>query len=138
MREDLKGLDPAVARKLHDHLARHSAGKVDAAAVAPYLSLALSLTEPPAFLIETATEKLPEDVREITDFTQLLEEFYGRPVSGSSCRSIWPHTRRLPRAISADCTSRLGSCLPSSYTDPRTAAKLCLQAEPIEGPQGPA
>jgi tetratricopeptide (TPR) repeat protein len=76
MREDLKGLDPAVARKLHDHLARHSAGKVDAAAVAPYLSLALSLTEPPAFLIETSTEKLPEDVRQITDFTQLLEEFY--------------------------------------------------------------
>jgi tetratricopeptide (TPR) repeat protein len=82
MREDLKDLDPAVARKLHDHLARHSAGKVDATAVAPYLSLALSLTEPPAFLIETSTEKLPEDVREITDFTQLLEEFYAKTSFG--------------------------------------------------------
>jgi len=76
VREDLKSIDPAVVRKLRDHLLAHSKGKIDAATVAPYLSLALTLTEPPAFSIETATERLPEDVREITDFVLLLEDFY--------------------------------------------------------------
>ncbi|HYE72483.1 MAG TPA: hypothetical protein VEF04_04095, partial [Blastocatellia bacterium] len=48
----------------------------DAAAVAPYLSLALTLTPPPVFAIDGPVERLPEDVREITDFALLLEEFY--------------------------------------------------------------
>jgi hypothetical protein len=48
----------------------------DAAAVAPYLSLALSMTEPPAFTIDVAADRLPDDVREITEFALILEEFY--------------------------------------------------------------
>ena len=76
LRNDLKGINPALVRKLRDHFLAHSKGKIDAASVAPYLSLALTLTEPPSFSIETAAERLPDDVREITDFALLLEEFY--------------------------------------------------------------
>jgi tetratricopeptide (TPR) repeat protein len=76
LREDLKHVSPALARKLRDHFVAHRQGRTDAASVAPYLSLALSLAEPPAFSIETALDKLPEDVREIADFALLLEEFY--------------------------------------------------------------
>lgn len=76
VREDLKGLNPATVRKLRDHFLAHRKGRPDVVAVAPYLSLALSLTEPPAFSIDVPAERLPEDVREITDFALLLEEFY--------------------------------------------------------------
>src|SRR5437868_2985938 len=76
LREDLKSINPALVRKLRDHFLAHSKGKIDAASVAPYLSLALTLTDPPVFAIETAIERLPDDVREITDFALLLEEFY--------------------------------------------------------------
>jgi len=76
MREDLKNTPPAVARKLRDHFLAHSKGSKDAAAAAPYLSLALSLNEPPAFTIDVPTDRLPDDVREITDFALILEEFY--------------------------------------------------------------
>jgi hypothetical protein len=76
IREDLKGVNPDLVRKLRDHFEAHRKGRTDAAAVAPYLSLALSLTEPPAFTIDVPAERLPEDVREITDFALLLEEFY--------------------------------------------------------------
>lgn len=76
MREDLKNTPPDVVRKLRNHFLAHSKGSTDAAAVAPYLSLALSLNEPPAFTFDVPTERLPEDVREITDFALLLEEFY--------------------------------------------------------------
>ncbi len=76
LREDLKTINPALVRKLRDHFLAHSKGKIDAASVAPYLSLALTLTEPPVFAIETAVERLPDDVREITDFALLLEDFY--------------------------------------------------------------
>ncbi len=76
MREDLKNTPPEIARKLRNHFLAHRKGNNDAAAVAPYLSLALSLNEPPAFTFDVAADRLPDDVREITDFVLLLEEFY--------------------------------------------------------------
>jgi hypothetical protein len=76
VREDLKNTNPELVRKLRAHFQAHQKGRTDAAAVAPYLSLALSMTEPPAFTIDVPAERLPDDVREITDFALLLEEFY--------------------------------------------------------------
>jgi hypothetical protein len=75
-REELKNVKPDLIRRMRDHFKSHSKGRIDAVAVAPYLSLALSLTEPPGFTIDVPAERLPEDVREITDFALLLEEFY--------------------------------------------------------------
>src|SRR5215475_3619330 len=76
IREDLKNTDPNLVQRLRNYFQKHRNGANDAAAVAPYLSLALSLTEPPAFTIDVPAERLPDDVREITDFALLLEEFY--------------------------------------------------------------
>ncbi len=76
VREDLKNTNPELIRKLRNHFQAHHKGSTDAAAVAPYLSLALSMTEPPAFTIDVPVERLPDDVRQITDFALLLEEFY--------------------------------------------------------------
>lgn len=76
LREDVKALNPGLVRRLRDHLAKHSQGRNDAAAVAPYLSLALTLTDAPVFSIDTPIDKLPDDVREITDFALLLQEFW--------------------------------------------------------------
>jgi hypothetical protein len=76
VREDLKNTRPDLVQRMRDHLKSHRKGRTDAVAVAPYLSLALSLTDPPGFTIDVPPERLPEDVREITDFALLLEEFY--------------------------------------------------------------
>ena len=76
IREDLRNINPTIVGKLRAHFQEHRGNKPDAAAVAPYLSLALSLTEPPAFNVEVAPERLPEDVRDLMGFTLLLEEFY--------------------------------------------------------------
>src|SRR5262245_49315852 len=76
IREDLKGADPGLVGRLSAYFQKHSKGQNDVTAVAPYLSLALSLAEPPAFTIDAPAERLPEEVREIADFALLLEEFY--------------------------------------------------------------
>ena len=76
LREEMKSVNPELVKKLQNHFQAHRKGPNDAAAVAPYLSLALSMTEPPAFLIDVPAERLPDDVREITDFALLLDEFY--------------------------------------------------------------
>src|SRR5262245_3742560 len=68
IREDLKNTDPNLIQRLRNYFQNHRKGANDAAAVAPYLSLALSLTEPPAFTIDVPAERLPDDVREITAF----------------------------------------------------------------------
>lgn len=91
LREDLKGIKPELVQKIRYYFQSHRKGATDAAAVAPYLSLALSMTDPPAFTIDVATDRLPEDVREITDFALILEEFY-RETSFS---------RLLPKYVSA-------------------------------------
>jgi hypothetical protein len=76
LRADLPSVNPELVAKLRAHFQTHRKGRTDAAAVAPYLSLALTLTEPPAFLVDVPAERLPDDVREITDFAVLLDEFY--------------------------------------------------------------
>src|SRR5215510_5755682 len=76
IREDLKGADPGLVGRLRAYFQKHRKGENDVTAVAPYLSLALSLAEPPAFTIDAPAERLPEEVREIADFALLLEEFY--------------------------------------------------------------
>ncbi len=76
IREDLKNTNPALVDKLKTHFQAHRAGKTDVVAVAPYLTLALALTDPPAFTLDVPIERLPEDVREMVDFGLLLQEFY--------------------------------------------------------------
>ncbi|MDX2040556.1 MAG: hypothetical protein SF097_04865 [Acidobacteriota bacterium] len=76
MRDDLKNTPPEVVRKLRDFFLAHRKGTTDAAAVAPYLSLALSLQEPPAFAIDVPQDRLPDDVKEIVGFAPIVEEFY--------------------------------------------------------------
>jgi hypothetical protein len=76
IREDLKATDPGLVGRLRAYFQKHRKGENDVTAVAPYLSLALSMAEPPAFTIDTPAERLPEEVRAITDFALLLEEFY--------------------------------------------------------------
>src|SRR5215813_7016002 len=76
IREDLVNTDSGLVQRLRNYFQKHRKGANDAAAVAPYLSLALSMNEPPAFTIDLPAERLPDDVREITEFALLLEEFY--------------------------------------------------------------
>ena len=76
VREDLQATSPALVEKLKAYFKAHRAGRSDAAAVAPYLTLALSITDAPAFTIDVPTERLPDEVRDILDFTLLLQEFY--------------------------------------------------------------
>jgi hypothetical protein len=76
IREDLNGADPGLVGRLRAYFQKHRKGENDVTAVAPYLSLALSLNEPPAFTIDAPAERLPEEVREIADFALLLDEFY--------------------------------------------------------------
>jgi hypothetical protein len=76
IREDLKATDPGLVGRLRAYFQKHRKGENDVTAVAPYLSLALSMAEPPAFTIDAPAERLPEEVRAIADFALLLEEFY--------------------------------------------------------------
>jgi hypothetical protein len=76
IREDLKDANPDLVQRLRAYFQKHRKGENDVTAVAPYLSLALSMNEPPAFTIDAPAERLPDEVRDIVDFAPLLEEFY--------------------------------------------------------------
>lgn len=118
LREEMKSVNPALVKKLQNHFQTHRKGLNDAAAVAPYLSLALSMTEPPAFLIDVPAERLPDDVREITDFALLLDEFY-RETGFSRLMPRYVATYiKIAESYASAAGMALGSVLSYLHTEP--------------------
>lgn len=118
LREDLKNISPSLARRLRDHLTKHSQGRNDAAAVAPYLSFALTLSGAPSFSIDAPLDRLPDDVREITDFALLLEEFYRETKFGSLLPKYKTAYETAMRAYAASTASAAANVIQYLHTEP--------------------
>jgi len=118
IREDLKGANPDLVRRLNHYFQSHRKGANDAAAVAPYLSLALSLTEPPAFTIDVPADRLPDDVREITDFALLLEEFYRTTGFSKLAPKYLEAYVKVAQNYGAPAGLALGAALSYLHTEP--------------------
>jgi hypothetical protein len=118
LREDVKNLNPSLARRLRDQFAKHRQGRSDAAAVAPYLSLALTLTDAPVFSIDTPVEKLPEDVREITDFALLLQEFWRDTKFGLLMPKYKQAYEQAAKTYPASTASAVANIIQYLHTEP--------------------
>jgi tetratricopeptide (TPR) repeat protein len=118
MRSDLSGVRPELVQRIRSYFQAHRKGANDAAAVAPYLSLALSMTDPPAFTIDVAADRLPDDVREITDFALILEEFY-REAGFSRLLPKYVETYiKVAETYGASAGLALGTVLTYLHTEP--------------------
>jgi Tetratricopeptide repeat len=71
-------LSPDLVTRLKAFYESHKHGQSDDAQFSKYLSLALSLTDPPEFKITSREESLPPDAREVKDFADLMHEVYGQ------------------------------------------------------------
>jgi hypothetical protein len=71
-------LSPDLVSRLKAFYQSHKHGESDDAQFSKYLSLAVSLTDPPEFRITSREESLPPDAREVKDFADLLREVYGQ------------------------------------------------------------
>jgi hypothetical protein len=118
IREDLKGADPGLVGRLSAYFQKHRKGKNDVTAVAPYLSLALSLAEPPAFTIDAPAERLPEEVREIADFALLLEEFYRSTGFSKLMPKYFAAYVSVAQTYGAPAGLALGTALTYLHTEP--------------------
>jgi hypothetical protein len=99
IREDLKDADPDLVRRLSAFFQKHRKGENDVTAVAPYLSLALSLTNPPAFTIDAPADRLPDEVREITGFARrVLPEHWILEADAEIPHGIYGRRANLRRA----------------------------------------
>ena len=76
VRERLRGIDPDLAGRLRDFYEGERGEAADEDQLSQYISLALSLTAPPAMQFTDREELRPADAREIAAFVPLLEEFY--------------------------------------------------------------
>lgn len=118
LREDLKNTPPDVVRKLRDYFLAHRKGNNDASAAAPYLSLALSLNEPPAFTIDVPADRLPEDVREIADFALIVEEFYQKTSFSKLLPKYIEASMKVAETYPEPAGLALGSVLVYLHTEP--------------------
>lgn len=118
IREDLKNINPDLVRRIRNHYLAHSGGKKDASSVAPYLSLALSMTEPPAFNIDVPADRLPDDVREITDFALLLEEFYRETGFAKLLPKYIAEATKVAQGYGQPAGLALGTVLVYLHTEP--------------------
>jgi hypothetical protein len=118
IREDLKATDPGLVGRLRAYFQKHRRGENDVTAVAPYLSLALSMAEPPAFTIDAPAERLPEEVRAITDFALLLEEFYRGTEFSKLMPKYFAAYVNVAQTYGAPVGLALGSALIYLHTEP--------------------
>jgi hypothetical protein len=118
LREDLKNINPMLMRRLRDHFIKHGHGKSDAAAVAPYLSLALTLTDAPVFSIDTPLDKLPDDVREITEFALLLQEFWRDTKFGVLMPKYKQAYEQAAKTYPASTASAVANVIQYLHTEP--------------------
>jgi hypothetical protein len=118
IREDLKATDPGLVGRLRSYFQRHRKGENDVTAVAPYLSLALCLAEPPAFTIDAPAERLPEEVRAIADFALLLEEFYRSTGFSKLMPKYFAAYVSVAQTYGAPVGLALGTALSYLHTEP--------------------
>jgi hypothetical protein len=118
IREDLKSADPGLVGRLQSYFQKHRKGENDVTAVAPYLSLALSMAEPPAFTIDAPAERLPQEVRAITDFPLLLEEFYRSTGFSKLMPKYFEAYVNVAQTYVAPAGLALGTALSYLHTDP--------------------
>jgi len=76
VRKYAKEVDPDLLARLKAFYNSHKGGEGDDAQLAKYISLAVSISDPPAFKPVTREEILPPDVRSVLGFADLLREFY--------------------------------------------------------------
>jgi hypothetical protein len=69
-------LDPVLLEKLREFYRTHKSGRPDEEQLAKYISLAVVLTDPPEFKPVGREESLPDEVRSVLGFADLLREFY--------------------------------------------------------------
>jgi len=85
LRESLSEVDPELVRRLRDFYDAHRGSAPEADQLAPYLSLALSVTPPPEMEPLNEDSLIPLDAREVEEFLPLVRELY----STAGLTSLW-------------------------------------------------
>ena len=76
IRKIADSLDPDLLKRMRDFYKSHKPSGIDEDQLAKYISLAVVLTDPPAFKPIAREEALPDDARSVLGFVPLLQEFY--------------------------------------------------------------
>ena len=71
-----KSLDPDLVQRLKAFYQEHKRNQSDEAQLSRYISLAVTVTDPPDFKVEDKDEVLPPDVRDLKDFSALMREVF--------------------------------------------------------------
>lgn len=93
---EIKVRDAGAIPAIKEYLQKHRAAGGDLTSqVAPYFSLSLVVSDPPAFELVPTPAVLPPDVRGVVDFLPLLRRLF----SGSNLRAVYnEHTKEIQAA----------------------------------------
>ncbi|MBI2822397.1 MAG: hypothetical protein HYX74_09245 [Acidobacteria bacterium] len=89
VRENLRLLDAALLQRLHDFYIAHHAAETPQREISSYTSLALLLSGPPAFEITVPMKDLPDEVRHVLGFEQILPALYEK----ANIAELWLEVR---------------------------------------------
>jgi tetratricopeptide (TPR) repeat protein len=83
-------LEPDLVRRLKQFYTNHKGNRSDESQLAQYAGLALNLTDPPELKPRYREEQLPDDVRALLAFPELLREFYLKAHLSQQFESLKP------------------------------------------------
>ena len=81
--------DPALVQRIREFYSSHRPSGVDEDQLAKYISLAVVLTDPPAFKPVAREEALPDDARSVLGFVPLLQEFFRKSANFETVGGGW-------------------------------------------------
>ena len=88
------GLDPELLAQLKNFYRIRKGDQTDEAQLAKYISLAVSLTDPPALKPVTREELMPPDARTIVGFADLVRQFYEKANIAKRWTEVEPQYRQ--------------------------------------------
>jgi tetratricopeptide (TPR) repeat protein len=99
VRHYAESLDPELLAQLKNFYRTRKGDQTDEAQLAKYISLAVSLTDPPALKPATREENLPPDARTVVGFADLLREFYEKANIAKRWMEVEPQYRQAINQI---------------------------------------
>ena len=88
-----EGIDPALIAELKNFYRTRKGDQTDEVQLAKYISLAVSLSDPPALKPLAREELLPPDARTIVGFADLVRQFYEQAKISERWREVEPQYR---------------------------------------------
>ncbi|NNE97872.1 MAG: hypothetical protein HKN25_02500, partial [Pyrinomonadaceae bacterium] len=135
VRKDLQGLSPELRNRIRlfvNGFQKRHPNYSSAEAVAPFISLAYSLSSTPELKAPERSLDLPDDLLEVLDFSVLVQEFYKSPGIAAKIDGYYKEHEKTAKELNSSTVEMVRDVLGYLHTKPELTYIERIPVEPSE------